>query len=597
MPTAIAEESPRVRAEAMRSLYVQTPAILAGNAVGVCLVLAIFWPFADPKIMWSWAITGAVLWGLRLAHWARFVRNPHATPDTLLAWRQSWLFLVLALGSVWGSAVWVFWGLGDAYRQLALVLIVYSYGLASVQLLSTQPKVFLSFLSVLMLPAVVRIAAEPTLAWRFQFSGVMILLLAVTWLLGRHFAAALNLAIELKAQTDALAEQLTAEKVEAEAARREAEAASRAKTQFFAAASHDLRQPLHAMGLFGEALRSRSNDPQALHLINSINESVDALESLFGQLLDVTKIDSGAIEVNHQPVKVQDLFARLRLTFEPTAFEKGLALSFHGGRHTVHTDPVLLERILRNLVSNAIRYTEDGGVVVACRPRAGCLNFQVWDSGIGVDHSQLARIFDEFYQVDPKRHVEAHQRKGLGLGLSIVKRLVSLLNSEITVRSQPGRGTVFSFQLPVRQLKSATPPRTRVSEARLSLTLEGRQILVVEDDAAVRGGLTVLLESWKASVVAFESLSSLSKWLQGAPAQPDIALVDYRLSESETGLQALEMLRSHWPERAIPAIMISGSNTLVGHEELAQKYSYHLLVKPVLPNKLRAMINFKLSVR
>jgi CheY-like chemotaxis protein/two-component sensor histidine kinase len=351
------------------------------------------------------------------------------------------------------------------------------------------------------------------------------------------------------------------------------------------------------MGLFGEALRSRSNDPQALHLINSINESVDALESLFGQLLDVTKIDSGAIEVNHQPVKVQDLFARLRLTFEPTAFEKGLALTFHGDRHIVHTDPVLLERILRNLVSNAIRYTEDGGVVVACRPKAGRLTFQVWDSGIGVDVSQIARIFDEFYQVDPKRHVEPHQRKGLGLGLSIVKRLVSLLNSEITVRSQPGRGTVFSFQLPVGQLSAATPSRTRVNEARLSLTFEGRQILVVEDDVAVRSGLTVLLESWKASVVAFESLSSLSAWLQDAPVKPDIALVDYRLSESETGLQALEMLRNRWPERAIPAIMISGSNTLVGHEELAQKYSYHLLVKPVLPNKLRAMINFKLSLR
>lgn len=587
----------RVDAEAMRSLYVQTPAILAGNAVGVFLVLAIFWPFADPTSMWSWACAGAALWALRLAHWLRFKRTPNATAQQLLHWRAPWLFLVLALGSVWGSAVWVFWGLGDAYRQLALVLIVYSYGLASVQLLSTQPKVFLSFLMVLMCPAVVRIATEPTLAWRYQFSGVMILLLAVTWLLGRHFAAALNQAIELKTQTEALAEQLAVEKSEAESARREAEAASRAKTQFFAAASHDLRQPLHAMGLFGEALRARSSDPQALRLIDSINESVDALESLFGQLLDVTKMDSGAVEVKMQAFKVRDLFARLKLTFEPAAFEKGLSLSFHGAGHIAQADPLHLERILRNLVSNAIRYTEDGGVVVACRARAGALLFQVWDSGMGIPADQLPRIFDEFYQVDPARPVEAHQRKGLGLGLSIVKRLAALMGTQISVHSRPGCGTVFSFLIPMGQLQSTTPDPLRVQAQRLNLTLEGRRIVVVEDDPAVREGLEVLLQSWGATVDAFESLAALSHALPQWAQAPDLALVDYRLSDHETGLQALDMLRAQWPLAAVPAIVISGSNTLVGHEDLAQKYGYHLLVKPVLPNKLRAMIGFKLGMR
>ena len=587
----------RVDAEAMRSLYVQTPAILAGNAVGVFLVLAIFWPFADPTSMWSWACTGAALWALRLAHWLRFTSTPNATAQQLLNWRGPWLFLVLALGSVWGSAVWVFWGLGDAYRQLALVLIVYSYGLASVQLLSTQPRVFLSFLMVLMCPAVVRIATEPTLAWRYEFSGVMILLLAVTWLLGRHFAAALNQAIELKTQTEALAEQLAAEKAEAESARREAEAASRAKTQFFAAASHDLRQPLHAMGLFGEALRARSSDPQALRLIDSINESVDALESLFGQLLDVTKMDSGAVEVKMQAVKVRDLFARLKLTFEPAAFEKGLGLSFHGARHIAQADPLHLERILRNLVSNAIRYTEDGGVVVACRPRAGALLFQVWDSGMGMPADQLPRIFDEFYQVDPARPVQAHQRKGLGLGLSIVKRLGALMGTEISVRSHPGRGTVFSFLTPVGQPQATTSDPAQAPVRRLNLTLQGRRFVVVEDDPAVREGLSVLLQSWGATVDAFDSLAALAHALPQWAQAPDLALVDYRLSDHETGLQALDMLRAQWPLAAVPAIVISGSNTLVGHEDLAQKYGYHLLVKPVLPNKLRAMIGFKLGMR
>ena len=238
--------------------------------------------------------------------------------------------LVLAQASMWGLAVWLFWGLGTPYHMTALLLIAFSYCLGSVQLLATQQRLFIVFTGLVLAPAILRIATDTTQPWHWQLAGILCLLFAIVLVMGRAQRSALDQVIRLKSHSEKLAAQLQVEMGVAESARRAAEAASRAKTQFFAAASHDLRQPLHAMGLFAEALRQRTHDPEVASLVNSINESVDALEGLFGELLDITRIDTGGVDVNPAPVPMRELFARLRLHFEPTAFEKGLALSFHG---------------------------------------------------------------------------------------------------------------------------------------------------------------------------------------------------------------------------------------------------------------------------
>jgi len=201
--------------------------------------------------------------------------------------------------------------------------------------------------------------------------------MAMTILLGRNYRQSFDNVVGLKLRTEALAVQLGTEKAVADAARQEAEVANRAKTQFFTAASHDLRQPLHAMGLFAEALRQRVHEPEVAQLVNSINESVDALEGLFSELLDITRIDSGGIEVHPQHFEVGDILRKLRLHFEPSAFEKGLALRLRGGHRVALADPLLVERILRNLVSNAIRYTNDGSVLMNCHQRGDRLLLQV----------------------------------------------------------------------------------------------------------------------------------------------------------------------------------------------------------------------------
>jgi signal transduction histidine kinase/CheY-like chemotaxis protein len=479
------------------------------------------------------------------------------------------------------------------------MLVIFSLGLASVQLLATQQRLYIAFVGLLMVPAIVRIASDDRQPWHWQLAGILVLQFIALLVMGRVQRSALDQVIRLKAHSEDLATQLRTEMGVSEQARRAAEAASRAKTQFFAAASHDLRQPLHAMGLFAEALRQRTHDPQVASLVNSINESVDALEGLFGELLDITRIDTGGVDANPAPVAMRELFARLRLHFEPTAFEKGLALNFRGERHVAHADPVLLERILRNLVSNAIRYTDDGGVLVSCRQRGDRLLLQVWDSGIGISDASLPRIFDEFYQVQSQRPLQAHQRRGLGLGLglAIVARLAALMEAPVSVRSRVGHGTVFSFEVPQGKVVRALDASLGRPKAPLGLTLQGRLMLVVEDEAAVREGLAVLLKAWGASVLDFDTVASLQGWLAGSPREvPDLLLVDYRLPQGHTGLDALAAVRSHWPQRRLPAIVITGS-TIGGHESEAAEHDFHLLIKPVLPNKLRAMIAFKLGVR
>jgi signal transduction histidine kinase/CheY-like chemotaxis protein len=430
-----------------------------------------------------------------------------------------------------------------------------------------------------------------------------VLLFAATLLMARTYRGVLADAQALRHRAAALAAPLQVEKAEAEAARREAEAANRAKTQFFAAASHDLRQPLHAMGLFAEALRQRTHEPEVAKLVNSINESVDALEGLVGELLDITRIDSGGVDVNPQPVPLREMFARLRLHFEPAAFEKGLALHLRGERHVAHADPVLLERILRHLVSNAIRYTEDGGVLVGARrrttPDGERLLLQVWDSGIGIGISpaSLPRIFDELYQVHSQRPLEAHHRKGLGLGLAIVKRLADLMQTPLDVRSSVGHGTVFSLVVPLGKTQRALGTAVAPAKAPLGLTLDGRLVVVVEDEAAVRDGLVVLLQGWGADVLAFDTVDAVRAWTADAAARRrDLLLVDYRLPAGTTGVEALATIRRRFPQARLPAIVITGSS-LGGHEDEATTHDLHLLIKPVLPNKLRAMIAFKLGVR
>jgi len=582
--------------DAVRSLYAQGGVALFGNLLGAVVLAAVFAPVAPAPNLLAWGVLFATLWGLRV--WTlrgyRRLDDAEAARQAPL-WQRRWTGGAIGSGALWGLAGWLFYGAGGAFHQTTLLLIVYSYCIGAIPSMASQYFHFLLFISSCFLPVIARVAlhGDPDALKR---AGVLGLCYLMTALVGRAYRRSFDQAIELKVRTERLAAQLQQEKAIAEEARRAAEAANRAKTQFFSAASHDLRQPLHAMGLFAEALRDRiRGDEEVTHLVNSINSSVDALEGLFGELLDITKIDTGGVEPQPEHFALRELFQRLRLQYEPTAFEKGLALRFHGEAQTVYADPVLVDRVVRNLLSNAIRYTADGGVLVSARRRGEQVRVQVWDTGIGIAPAEQQRVYDEFYQVHGGPPLQAGQSKGLGLGLSIVQRLARLMDAPLALASVPGRGSVFTVTLPLGRAPRARAPEAARGKPRLGLTLDGRRILVVEDEPAVREGLRVLLRGWGAQVEAFDSLAAVEAWTRRAPPAPALVIVDYRLPEGRTGVEALALLRERFGT-PLPAILVTGS-TMTGHEEESERHDFHLLIKPVAPNKLRAMIAFKLGVR
>ncbi len=580
--------------EEVRAAYDYMPAALAGYAAGVGVVAVLFWASTSTAVMLAWIAAFGLMLGTRLVVARRFRQARPSTNDEWLRWRHAMNAGTVAAGALWGATGWIFYARGNDIQQIGLIVIVYTYCTAALPVLAMQPRMYLAFAALCMGPLIVRIASGAD-AYSYQLAGELLLIITITTMLARTYRQSLQREIELKLHADELLAQLRIEKEAADAARREAEIANRAKTQFFAAASHDLRQPLHAMGLFAEALRQRANDPEVSQLVTSINESVDALEDLFSELLDITRIDAGGVDVNPVHFEFGELLRKLRLHFEPTAFEKGLGLRLRGGTRVIHADPLLVERILRNLVSNAIRYTEDGTVLVACRARGERMLVQVWDSGAGIAPDQQGRIFEEFYQVARPGELPAHERKGLGLGLATVQRLARLMDAPLTLRSVPGRGSMFQLELPAGRMARSLAPSMSARKV-AALTLEGRLIVVVEDEPAVRAGLEVLLAGWGAELAVFDSVAAVAAWSPGAAAQglrPDLFIVDYRLEEGRDGIEALAILRADFG-RGVPAIMVTGS-TLSGFEREAQANDFHLLVKPVLPNKLRAMIAFKLA--
>ncbi len=387
--------------------------------------------------------------------------------------------------------------------------------------------------------------------------------------------AAVTRQLETRAGEESRA--LTQQKEMAEQARAEAEAANRSKSRFLASASHDLRQPLHALGLFAAALSEKHFDPDTRALVANIAASVRSLESLFNALLDISRLDAGIIAPHVRHFALQPLFERIATDYTPQALEQGLRLRVAKTRAVVFSDPILLEQMLRNLVSNAIRYTYKNGVLLGARRSGGAqLRVGCWDTGIGIDKSHHSEIFTEFFQLG---NPERDRAKGLGLGLAIVQRLARILKYEIHVVSTPGVGSCFSFDVPLGNpaLLSNTKahPATRFDDAR---------VLVIDDERSVLDSTCALLQGWGCKPVAADSLAAAMDVLAGG--SPALILADYRLRNNETGVAAINVLRQTFGA-SIPAVLITG-DTLGQHD--VGVGPYYTLHKPVSPAKLRALM-------
>jgi signal transduction histidine kinase/CheY-like chemotaxis protein len=360
------------------------------------------------------------------------------------------------------------------------------------------------------------------------------------------------------------------------------EAADLAKSRFLAAASHDLRQPLHALNLFVAQLRGETDPVEKGRVVTRIEAAVVAMNELFNALLDISKLDAGVLAPRISQFPVDHLLKRVEMTFTAAAREKGLRLCVVSNDAWISSDFILLERILLNLVSNAVRYTLRGGVVVGCRRRADLLRIEVWDSGIGIPKDQRRDIFREFHQLAT---AELDRRGGLGLGLAIVDRLCRLLNHPIEVTSRLGSGSRFTISVPLGSM-------LKVDEHPLEAAVDyasGRFVLVIDDDALVLDGMRGVLKSWGCSVVTAGSESEALSALAEHERSPDLIISDYRLGDGKTGFELIERLRAVFDD-SIPAFLISGDTTPERLHE-ASANGYYLLHKPVLPITLRAVVN------
>lgn len=365
----------------------------------------------------------------------------------------------------------------------------------------------------------------------------------------------------------------------------EAETATLAKSRFLAAASHDLRQPTHALGMFVARLAQLPHDDQTLHLIQKLDASVLAMQDLLDGLLDISRLDADAVQVQQRPFALTAIFEQLRAGLALSAEDKGLRLRIRPTEVWLMSDPALLSRILLNLVSNAVRYTRQGGVLVACRltQDGQHVRIEVWDSGIGIAPEHHQDIFKEFYQVS---NPERDRCKGLGLGLNIVARTVQLLGHPMQFDSRLGVGTRFSLLVPLVPPAIAMDRRGLVRNETFD-NLVGLRVLVVEDDVLAQEGLVSLLESWGIVVSVAEGLSEALLHLKNGPV-PDLILSDYRLRGEENGLDVVHQLRTV-AGQSISACLLSG-NTDPGLMEAARTAGLTLLHKPVRPAKLRSLL-------
>lgn len=364
----------------------------------------------------------------------------------------------------------------------------------------------------------------------------------------------------------------------------ELELANSFKSRFLASASHDLRQPLHALNLFMAQLRAETDPVKRSHLVTRIDASVILMNELFEELLDTSKLEAGVLAPDLKAFPVEHLLMRLETTFAGVAHAKGLRLRIVPSSAWVHSDVILLERILLNLVSNAVRYTEKGSVVVGCRLRGQNLRFDVWDSGPGIPYSQQKIIFNEFYRMASRR---ADRHAGLGLGLAIVERFARLLGHSIELSSQPGQGTRFSISVP-RTGTGEESASCQDLPRDLADPLLGKCILLIDDDEVVLREMGGLLGKLGCTILTAPSVGAAVEQLARSPTRPDLIISDYRLSEGRNGSEAIALIRQVLG-KAVPALLITGDTT---SEVLHQAHisGYHLLHKPVTPMALRAML-------
>jgi signal transduction histidine kinase len=566
-------------------LYIENAPTFFPLAVtsGVALVAAALWQFLPENLsmLLTWVALIVATCIARLLAWAAYAR---ARPDdeAVRAWLRWFLVLQICTLSLIGAGPIFLLPTPsghDAEVGLILSLFMYVAALAgSMKLSGYRPAIALALTPMVLL----------FVAGLFPLAGFLskVLMLGGVAAVFTGYGLAIRInrdfirTMQLTMRNERLVAALEARGLQLQEQTLAAERAERAKTRFIAAASHDLRQPMHAIGLLAGMLRSRVASGQEREVTQRLERSVAVMDNLFNAILDLSKLDSGAVRPAIAQVPLRAVLDSIEIHFAPEAASKQLALKVFPSRAIVRTDAALLERVMRNLVSNAIKYTGRGGVLVGCRRRGERLSIGVWDTGTGIAPEDLERVFEEYVQVGDRPR---DRSEGLGLGLSIVRRLARLLDSEVKVASTLGRGSWFGLEVPFAGYLSATG-RGEGTHASEAMTLADKFILIVDDEADVRFGAEALLREWGCRTASAASVEEVRSRLEEEIRFPDAVITDYRLGSRETGMEAIAAVHEYTCERT-PAVIVTGEE--LRQDELdAARAAYPVVKKPLAADEL-----------
>ncbi len=564
-----------IRGEKVRLLYKNLlPSVLPGNLLVSAALAYGVWDHIEHSIVLTWVGFIYLLTFVRIPLYFSYT-SQKPEEQNKYKWGHYFTLSSFLSGVLWGISGIIFFVPNDPAVLSFVTIILLGMIAASTTSLSSHTPAHYAFVIPAVLP----------LTYSYMTSGLLfsiplglltIIFMGINMIFSRNVSRTLQESIELRFKNDNLVTKLTIEK-------EKAEAASKAKSRFLASASHDLRQPLHALGLFVGAMELHPMNNDLLSLVDKTKQSYSALEDLLDVLLDISKLDAGVIQPKPETIFLQQTFDNLHQEFEDHARSKGLTLRFHPTRLLTVSDPTLLSRILRNLISNAIRYTDSGAILIGCRYKMDSIIIEVRDSGRGIPEEKQTEIFKEFRQID---NPERDRSKGLGLGLAIVDRLSYLLEHQIEVISSLGKGSIFKLRVPI----ASTVPDIPASPQELTISdkLTGLKILAIDDESSILDGMKHLLTGWGCSITVAESCEQACAFLKSHNWKPDIILADYRLRDRQTGAEAIKKINQCLGTDT-PAIIITG-DTAPDRIQEAKKSGYPLLHKPIQPARLRSVL-------
>jgi signal transduction histidine kinase/ActR/RegA family two-component response regulator len=550
------------------------PMPLLINAVVPAIFLGFTRASHDTRSAAWWLIGMAALIAARLVLRRRYLANPARLSPA--RWGLWCTLGSLGTGLMWGLMSVALWP-ESVESELLLGTILAGMTAGAVASLTPYFPSFLAFVSCALPPYVAIATFDDTAATRaagWLVLAFMVAMVTMARILNLNFVRSLRLRFENEALLERVEQQ-----------RQLAEAADRDKSDFVAAVSHDLRQPVHALGLFAAALRERTVDPQVAGIVRSIERSVDALEQQFTALLDISRLDAGVVRPRPEHFLIQTLFDRIQLSVQMEAGEKGLRLRFRPSDAVVHGDPELLEVVLRNLVANAVTYTHRGGVLIACRRASTGLRLEVWDQGIGIPGERQQDIFTDYFQMAPVGR-KPQRRANVGLGLAIVMRLSRIMGLGIDLRSIVGRGSRFAVSV-----EQGDPQRVRTArgESAHPAPAHGALVVVIDDEPEICRGMERLLGDWGYHVVSAFSCRQAIEALAETAHPPNLIVTDENLGGGELGSVAVQTILDEF-NAEIPVVVLTGESDPESLRAIRTR-GYNVLQKPVAVDRLRATMS------